>query len=256
MTVFKFLLKDYLWSVFCSLTLGTGRSFCVLRLTCSRERSGQILWIPPLPQTWAPPRGTPCSSRGSSLRPKRRVSHAGAGTPLVIPTRSRDAAAAGRRRGACGAGGTHSRRQHTTRHCRHERRTQCDNTELPGYLKQYAIQAKPTNTDSTTASNNITMFMVLILFPSCSPAREGSRTLVRRRRPRLSITLRAMLLCLTNFNLYRAYIITFRANIMPTVCIVNEPMHVIEVSCILDTNFTSEIWRAVLGIGQSYNFVH
>lgn len=50
------------------------------------------------------------------------------------------------------------------------------------YLKQYAIQANPTNTDSTTASNNITMFIVLILFPSCSPAREGA--LVRRRRPR------------------------------------------------------------------------
>lgn len=72
-----------------------------------------------------------------------------------------------------------------TRHDRHERQTQCnDNTDVTGrYLKQYAIQANPTNTDSTTASNNITMFMVLILFPSCSPAREGSRALVRRHRP-------------------------------------------------------------------------
>lgn len=38
------------------------------------------------------------------------------------------------------------------------------------YLKQYAIQAKPTNTERTTPSNNITMFMVLILLPTCSPA--------------------------------------------------------------------------------------
>lgn len=41
------------------------------------------------------------------------------------------------------------------------------------YLKQQASQAKPTKTESTTASNNITMLIVLILLPSCSPATRG-----------------------------------------------------------------------------------
>lgn len=67
------------------------------------------------------------------------------------------------------------------------------------YLKQYAIQAKPTNTDSTTASNNNTMFTVLILLPSVRSAREGSsvevsgagaarrrHTVARRRTPTLA----------------------------------------------------------------------
>lgn len=123
---FKFLRKDYLWSVFCSLTLGTGRSFCVLRLTCSRERSGQIQWIPPLPQTWAPPRGTPCSSRGSSLRPKRREWVASRGRwRHEAGVRSATAAGHGRRRRDLVKDTTR------IRHDRHERQTQCNNTELP-----------------------------------------------------------------------------------------------------------------------------
>lgn len=53
-----------------------------------------------------------------------------------------------------------------------------------GYLKQYAIQAKPTNTERTTPSNNTTMNMVLNLLSTFAPA-KGSRALMRRRRSRL-----------------------------------------------------------------------